>query len=192
MPSRLRTADRPVAIDEFVLLGDALWLDFVNTSRGRAASPPDLLPDFDAWRRWAFTRKLDPGSEPSQFPDIRRVRDHLTALAEALHADRPLPGGAIGVMNELLAHCAGSQQLTRLGGDWRLHFAPAQSPTALETIAGSAAGTLADRLVRVRRCSGPRCSLFFTDNSPTGNRRWCDRQVCGRDMVVERRRGLLR
>lgn len=181
-----------MAIDEFFLLGDAVWLDFVNTSRGRVAPPPDLLPDFDAWHRWTLTRKLDPGSDPSRFPDIRRVRDHLTALAEALHADRPPPGGAIAAMNELLAHRAGSQHLTRVGGDWRLHFAPTQSPTALETIARSAAGSLADRLVRVRRCAGPRCSLFFTDDSPTGSRHWCDRQVCGRDMVVERRRGLLR
>ena len=30
---------------EFTLLGDAVWLDFVNTARGRVSSPPDLLPD---------------------------------------------------------------------------------------------------------------------------------------------------
>ena len=29
---------------EFTLLGDALWLDFVNTARGRDPIPPDLLP----------------------------------------------------------------------------------------------------------------------------------------------------
>jgi len=181
-----------MANDEFILLGDAVWLDFVNTSRGRVAPPPDLLPDFDAWRRWALTRKLDPGSDPSQFPDIRRVRDCLAALAEALHADRPPPGGAIAAMNELLTHRAGSQQLTRVSGAWRLHFAPSRSATALEIIARSAAGTLSDRVMRVRQCAGPRCSLYFSDDSPTGSRRWCDPQVCGRDMIVERRRGLLR
>ena len=181
-----------MATDEFILLGDAVWLDFVNTSRGRTTPPPDLLPDFDAWRRWTLTRNLDPGSDPSQFPDIRRMRDRLIALAEALHAERPPPGGAIAAMNELLTHPAGSRQLARVSGDWQLRFAPTRSSTALETIAQSAAGTLADRLVRVRRCAGPRCSLFFTDDCPTGSRRWCDRQVCGRDALVERRRGLLR
>ena len=34
-----------MAESEFTLLGDALWLDFVNTARGRTAPPPDLLPD---------------------------------------------------------------------------------------------------------------------------------------------------
>ena len=181
-----------MANDEFILLGEAVWLDFVNTSRGRVAPPPDLLPDVDAWLRWTLTRKLDAGSGPSRFPDILRLRGYLTALAEALHADSPPPPSAIAAMNELLAHRGGSQQLTRVSGEWRLHFTPAQSSTALHTIAWSAAGTLADPLTRVRRCAGPRCSLFFTDDSPTGSRRWCDRQVCGRDALVERRRGLLR
>ena len=181
-----------MAIDEFFLLGDAVWLDFVNTSRGRVAPPSDLLPDFDAWLRWTSTRKLDPGGGPSRFPDVLRLRDHLTSLAEALHADTPPPGGAIAAVNELLGRRGGAQQLTRVSGEWRLHFTPVHSSPALEAIAWSAGGTLADPLVRVRRCAGPQCSLFFTDDSPTGSRRWCDRQVCGRDMIVERRRGLLR
>ena len=29
---------------EFLLLGDALWIDFINTARGREADPPDGLP----------------------------------------------------------------------------------------------------------------------------------------------------
>lgn len=178
--------------DEFILLGDAVWLDFVNTSRGRVAPPPDLLPDFDAWLRWTLTRMLDPGNDRSRFPDILRMRDHLTALAEAMNADSPPPGGAIAAVNELLTHRGGSEQLTRVSGEWRIHFTPAQPSTALEIIAWSAAGTIADPLVRVRRCAGRLCSLFFTDDSPAGSRRWCDRQVCGRDVLVERRRGLLR
>lgn len=181
-----------MADDQFTLLGDAVWLDFINTARGRVDQPPDLLPDFHAWRRWATTRKLHPGSDPADFPAIHRLREHLGTLAEALHADRPAPGAAIAAMNELLSHRTGSQQLTRVSGHWRLQFAPARTTTALETIARSAAGTLTDRLTRVRRCAGPHCSLFFTDDSPTGSRRWCDAAVCGRDAYVERRRGILR
>jgi predicted RNA-binding Zn ribbon-like protein len=181
-----------MADDQFTLLGDAVWLDFVNTAQGRIAPPPDLLPDFDGWRRWALTRKLDPGANPSVFPAIRRLRDHLTALAEALHAERPPPGGSIAAMNELLTDRPGSQRLTRISGQWRLQFAPSRAATALETIARSAAGTLADPVTRVRRCAGQHCSLFFTDDSPTGSRRWCDAGVCGRDRQIERRRGILR
>ena len=46
---RGRLADL-MALEEFILLGDALWLDFVNSARGRIASPPDLLPDSTALR----------------------------------------------------------------------------------------------------------------------------------------------
>ena len=52
--------------------------------------------------------------------------------------------------------------------------------------------TLAEPLVYVRRCAGEGCSLFFTDDSPTQSRRWCNAAVCGREVRVERRRGLLR
>ncbi|MGH7499841.1 MAG: CGNR zinc finger domain-containing protein [Gemmatimonadales bacterium] len=181
-----------MADDQFTLLGDAVWLDFVNTARGRIAPPPDLLPDFAAWRRWTLTRKLDAGEDSAEFPDIRRLRDQLTALAEALHAERPPPGGPIAAINEILAHRSGSQQLTRVSGRWRLRFAPARASSALEVIARSAAGTLADQLMRVRRCGGENCTLFFADDSPAGSRRWCDAEVCGRDAHVERRRGILR
>jgi predicted RNA-binding Zn ribbon-like protein len=86
----------------------------------------------------------------------------------------------------------GTQQLTRISGHWRLWFAADRGATALEVIAQSAARTITDRLTRVRRCAGDQCSLFFTDDSPTGSRRWCDPSVCGRDARVERRRGALR
>jgi predicted RNA-binding Zn ribbon-like protein len=178
--------------DQFTLLGDAVWLDFVNTARGRVDDPPDLLPDFDAWERWARTRKLNPGSDRADFPVIHRLRDQLETLAEALNAGLPAPGGAIAAINELLSHHTGCQQLVRVSGRWRLQFAPGRTITAPEAIARSAAGTLSDQYTHVRRCAGSHCNLFFTDDSPTGSRRWCDASVCGRDANVERRRGILR
>jgi predicted RNA-binding Zn ribbon-like protein len=178
--------------DPFTLLGDAVWLDFINTTRGRVEPPPDLLPDFDAWRRWTSSRRLNPGNDPAEFPAIREFRGRLLDLAEALHEEHPPPGGAVAALNLLLTQRGGSQQLTRVNGRWRLQFAPGRSPSALEAIARSAAGTLADPLTRVRRCGGHDCSLFFTDGSAAGSRRWCDPTVCGRDVRIERRRGILR
>lgn len=178
--------------DQFTLLGDAVWLDFVNTARGRIDPPPDLLPDFDAWRRWALTRKLDPRAGPSDFPAVRRLRDRLVGLAHAMATGRPAPAGVIVALNGLLARCAGNQQLMRVNGLWRMHFAPGRVADALETIALSAAGSLADELTRVRQCGGGACNLFFIDATPAGSRRWCDDSVCGGDLLVERRRGILR
>jgi predicted RNA-binding Zn ribbon-like protein len=173
----------------FILLGDALWLDFVNTARGRTPHCPDLLPDADAYAAWCALQRLDPGADRTPFERVLEVRERLTTLADALHEQRQLPGKAIAELNEQLGRSAGTQQLTRVAGDWRLHFAPARPLAALEAIARSAARTLADVGTAVRRCAGDTCSLFFTDTSPTGSRRWCDANTCGGNGRVERRRG---
>jgi predicted RNA-binding Zn ribbon-like protein len=178
---------------EFTLLGDAVWLDFVNTAGSPAALPPDLLPDTAAIGRWARAQSLDwvDGNAVS-LDEVLTFRGRLIALAEALHSDLQPPAGSITAINEQLSRNGGSHQLTRVSGEWQLRFAPARPPTLLEAIAQSAAAALADPLLFVRRCAGESCSLFFTDNSPNQGRRWCNAAVCGRQVKVERRRGLLR
>lgn len=178
---------------EFTLLGDAIWLDFVNTARGRTPAPPDLLPDDAALDRWTAALKLDflNGHRPV-LAEVLRFRDQLSALAEALHSGLQPPTGSITAINEQLARNGGFHQLTRVGGEWQLRFAPSRRPAMLEAIAQSAAGCLADPLLLVRRCANGSCSLLFTDDTPNQVRRWCNPAVCGRQVKVERRRGLLR
>jgi predicted RNA-binding Zn ribbon-like protein len=177
---------------EFTLVGDALWLDFINTAKGRGPTPPDLLSDEGALLRWSAAQRiaLSDGSPP--LPLALRLRERLTALAEALHAGLQPPSASIAAINEHLAQGGGCHQLTRIGGEWQLRFAPEQRPGVLQAIAQSAAASLADSLRFVRRCAGEECSLFFSDESPNQSRRWCSIEVCGRQMRVERRRGLLR
>jgi predicted RNA-binding Zn ribbon-like protein len=177
---------------EFTLLGDALWLDFVNTARGRTPLPPDLLPDEAAMERWARAQRLHTNGDSLLLLDVLRLRDRLTLLAEALQGGLQPPAGSIAAINEQLARGDGCHQLTRVGGEWHLRFAPMRRAGVLEAIAQSAASSLADPLLFVRRCSGDGCSLFFADDSPNQSRRWCSATVCGREVRVERRRGLLR
>jgi predicted RNA-binding Zn ribbon-like protein len=177
---------------EFTLLGDALWLDFVNTARGRTPDPPDLLPDDSAVLRWAAAQRLDLNGGPPPVGILRQFRERLTSLAQALDAGLQPPAASISAINEHLAQGGGCHQLTRVGGEWRLRFAPQRRPSVLEAIAQSAAASLADSLRLVRRCAGEGCSLFFTDDSPNQSRRWCSAAVCGCRANVERRRGLLR
>lgn len=177
---------------EFTLLGDALWLDFINTARGRTPDPPDLLPDDAAMLRWAGIQRLDLNGGPPPLGMVHQFRDRLTALAEALHAGLQPPAASIAAINEHLAQGEGCHQLTRISGEWRLRFAPERRPSVLEAIAQSAAATLADSVRLVRRCAGTSCSLFFTDASSNQSRCWCSAAVCGCQSMVERRRGLLR
>jgi predicted RNA-binding Zn ribbon-like protein len=177
---------------EFTLLGDALWLDFINTARGRGPTPPDLLQDEAALFRWSAAQSIDLNGGPPPLPLVLQLRERLTALAEALHAGLQPPAGSIAAINEQLAQGGGCHQLTRIMGEWQLRFAPERRPAVLQAIAQSAAASLADSLRFVRRCAGEGCSLFFSDDSPNQSRRWCSLEVCGRQKKVERRRGLLR
>jgi predicted RNA-binding Zn ribbon-like protein len=180
------------ATPEFTFLGDAIWLDFVNTARGRTPSAPDLLPDEPAILRWAQAQRLYLDGERASRLETLRLRERLTHLAEALDAGMQPPAGSIAVINQYLAQGHGCHQLTRTAGEWELRFAPARRPLLLQAIAQSAAATLADPLLLVRRCAGESCSLFFIDNSSNQSRRWCSESLCGREVRIERRRGLLR
>lgn len=178
---------------EFTMLGDAVWLDFINTARGRVASPPDLLPDTGALARWATLQSIRwSDREGPSFEEVLRFRECLTTLAEALNSKLQPPAACITIINEQLSRNGGYHQLTRVSGEWQLRFAPDRQPDLLQAIAGSVAAGLAAPLLSVRRCAGQSCSLFFSDDSPNQGRRWCTAAVCGRQVKVERRRGLLR
>ena len=177
---------------EFTLLGDAVWLDFVNSARGRTPNPPDLLPDAAAFARWTVTQRLLQVDRGPPHEALRELRGRLTALAEALHAGSQPPAGSIAAINELLSGCAGSHRLVRVSGEWRLHFAPARPLSPLEAIARSAAATLADRsVVRAplrRRGLLPLLRRLLADPEPPV----VHPRRCGANLRVERRRGLLR
>jgi predicted RNA-binding Zn ribbon-like protein len=153
------------------------------------SAPPDVLPDAAAFARWTRAQRLMQLDGGAPYPAIRDFRRQLTALAEALDAELQPPAGPIAAINAVLASSTGSHRLTRVGGEWRLQFAPARPLTPLEAIARSAAGTLADPAVMVRRCAGETCSLFLADASPNRSRCWCIPPVCGTNLRVERRRG---
>ena len=117
---------------EFLLLGDAVWLDFVNSARGRDPSPPDLLPDIAAFGRWARLLRLDPGEDRDSLGMVHRFRADLTELAETLDRGLAPPAGVVAAVNRVLSRSIGRHQLTRVSGAWQLRFAPAdsRSPTA--------------------------------------------------------------
>ena len=180
-----------MADPEFTFLGDAVWLDFVNTGNGGDADPADRLPDAAAFHRWIKARKLRDDAEPD-FEAALAFRSCLRELALALHAGRRAPSSAIAAINAVLRESTGREQMTREGGAWVLHFAADDPPAALAAIARSAAATLVDPLVCVRACPGADCTLFFTDASPAQSRRWCSPERCGRGTWVERRRRAFR
>lgn len=175
---------------EFILLGDALWLDFVNTGEGRTPNAPDRLPDLAAYHRWAKAEKLASDADIIPFERLVDLRTTLASLADGLAAGRQAPASAVEVINEFLAQTAGYYQLTRTQGKWQVQFTPGHSTRASDAIVLSAARSLADSRKGVHRCVGDGCSLFFIDDSATQSRGWCSSTACGALNRVERRRSL--
>ena len=171
----------------FVILGDAIWLDFVNTARGTGPAM-DRLTEYNAYAQWARLEKLPLDDPPIPFAEIIEFRDRLTSLARAISAGRQAPATSIHAINAILAQSTGYHQLTRVQGSWRTVFSQVKAPSALDAIARSAATTLSDPEAVVRQCSGAACTLFFVDASPNHSRRWCSSATCGKQLRVERRR----
>jgi predicted RNA-binding Zn ribbon-like protein len=172
---------------EFLLLGDALWLEFVNTM----AAPfgmADTLSDSGAYLRWTKAVRVESPADAAAFAEAIRFRAQLMDLARAMDGGRSPPPSAIEAVNTRLVRLEGRQQLVRIGGAWRLRFVPNRPPAAHEAIALSAAQTLASPVERVRRCANPDCGLFFVDESSGQGRRWCSRSRCGQRGRIERRR----
>ncbi|MDH4131740.1 MAG: ABATE domain-containing protein [Gemmatimonadota bacterium] len=176
-----------MADPEFILLGDALWLDFINTTASQSGTL-DALPDPAAYRRWCKAVRAAPPENPEEWSQAVALRSLLTSLARSLDQGRGPPAPAIAALNALLQRVEGHQRLMRVGGGWQLRFAPGRPGLALEAVACSAAATLADPTVQIRHCVGQNCALFFSDNSPNQVRRWCSGQRCGRTGRIERRR----
>ena len=171
---------------EFLLLGDALWLEFVNTIAGPERA--DSLPDGVAYLRWTKALRLDPPDRSAAFDEAIEFRTRLARLALALEAGRPPAGSAVEAINERLAVLPGRESLVRVGGHWKIGFAPGRPPSALEAIARSAAETLANPLAVIRSCANPGCGLFLLDDTAHQGRRWCSPARCGRLGRTERRR----
>jgi len=75
-----------MADPEFILLGDALWLDFANTAPF-LPHRHDHLPDHAAYVRWNRALKLSAESDVD-IDRVRRLRDQLLEMAQYLDAGR--------------------------------------------------------------------------------------------------------
>lgn len=173
---------------EFVLLGDAIWLDLVNTARHRTHDRVDRLQAPADYHRWTKAEKLASDAETVPFEEVLGTRERLTALAASLAAGRRPPAASVDALNQTLARLPGRAQLTRSAGRWSLQLAPSESLRALEAVAWSAAVTLSDPHAAVRECAGATCDLYFLDRTPAHTRRFCSAATCGQAARVERRR----
>ncbi|WP_041797508.1 CGNR zinc finger domain-containing protein [Pararhodospirillum photometricum] len=167
---------------EFRFNAGRLALDLPATVRRRASTPMDVLASPGAPARWlreaGLVAELLPLSE-AQETALRRLRETIWTLADAVIRDAALPSEAVDHLNAVAARPVPIPQLeaASLTLCWR---AADPVEAALATIARDALDLLGGPLrPRIKACGQPDCQMLFLDTSPSVRRRWCSMDRCG-------------
>jgi len=185
--------------DEFLFVGNQLFLDFLNTRPVQNHGPIELLPDFSALLRWfRATDLLSPrdaatlqrrwgrsGRSHRVLQAFREVREKLRNELLAWQGGRVIHHSTVNQLNGLMAKYPMRTRLKAAGGrssaeQW---FEAGKPEDLFAPLAQSAAALFAnaDRS-RIRKCD--HCVLHFHDTSKKGTRRWCSMQLCGNRLKV--------
>ncbi|HEX6669024.1 MAG TPA: ABATE domain-containing protein [Gemmatimonadales bacterium] len=178
---------------EFPLVGNLLWLDFVNTEPVLDGARVDLLHDVEDLVAWLQTADAPPqptrpalrgGTSEGRavFREALALRAALRAGAERLAEGKPPGEELVRAINRVLAERPGYRELVREGKGWVTRVRPVtiSARQVLVPIAESAAWLLehGDPSL-VRRCEGSACVLLFYDTTRNRSRRWCSMEGCG-------------
>ena len=176
---------------DFVLLGEPLALDLVNTRVCRSGEIVDLLDTtqaLGAWLRAERPRLAWTGKATAA--DLRAVRALRATLDDLLRALReraqPVPA-AVAAINRAFSRRHPSRQLTWAASGPRMAISPSgtQCDRLLQLLAADAVQLLTGRsAARIRECAHPGCRLQFLAINP--RRRWCSGALCGNRARVAR------
>ncbi len=171
--------ERPVAEFEF---GGRLSLDLTWTVRYRAVAPTELLVAPDDLRRWleAVGLPAPPAPTPRDLAEARGLREVIHRAATAIVDGLRVVPADRDHLNRWAARPAPFPALAADGALRTLAPPGREAAAALAAVARDAVELLArGDDGRLRRCSGPACSLLFHDDSRPGTRRWCATARCG-------------
>jgi predicted RNA-binding Zn ribbon-like protein len=182
--------------EKYLFVGNAAWLDFVNTEVMSGGGRTDLIGDYGdladwlaeaglvgsdeaaaALERWGGTRE---GARALE--EARRFRAALRGAAERLAAGRRVGDDAVAAINDVLARPVHATEVRREGGRYvrAERWAFAAAADALAPVAESARDLLVDGDPSlVRKCRNPSCILFFYDTTKNHGRAWCSMSGCG-------------
>lgn len=175
----------------FLLLGEPLTLDLVNTRVRRDGALLDLLDTPAALAAWLCAergRLIWTGAVGAE--DVTALCALRAAMGELLAAlrKRVQPGAvALAVVNQALANPAAPPRMvwSADGPQLQTRAPDAQRSAALHALALDAVTLLTGRdAQRIRQCAHADCILQFVARNP--RRRWCSSTRCGNRARVSR------
>ncbi|MGV9408640.1 CGNR zinc finger domain-containing protein [Nocardia sp. NPDC003693] len=170
------------------LIGEPLALDLVNTRPAGIdlLSTPDQLAD---WLGKQADRLPERPEHPTaeDLRHVRRVRDQVATVLEALLDHRPPPSAALRGLTDAQSAAPAIRRL-----EWNgtavtatAHRTGDSGPRLAAALAESAVELLTDPgISRLKRCEADDCVLLFVPAHP--RRRWCSPQRCGNRVRVAR------
>jgi len=181
---------------KFSLIGNNLFLDFVNTQKMRDGQPFETLESFADFVAWATAVKLlEPGQAEDLFEkwndesltgkflqETVRFRNLLRELAENIAGGKEISEETIRAINARLKKQSGFTELEKgeNGFEKRFRFDLSEPSKLLQPVAESAADFLCyGNFEFLRKCESSACVLFFYDTTKNHKRRWCSMKACG-------------
>jgi predicted RNA-binding Zn ribbon-like protein len=183
--------------DGFLVVGNHLALDFLNTRPIQNNEPTELLPDFRALLRWFQAAELISIRAAASLQQewgksargrrtvkaMRELREKLRKEILAWEGGSVVHNSTVDELNRLMADYPMRTRLRTKGFGTELWFEPRQPEDLFAPLAHSSATLFADvDRSRVRKCA--HCVLHFLDTSKKGTRRWCSMQLCGNRLKV--------
>ncbi|MER6506383.1 ABATE domain-containing protein [Nonomuraea sp. NPDC001636] len=161
----------------------ALCLDFAHTGgEGQYAIFESLHEPADLAEWLAqppLTAVMTAPVTAGELTDAKALRQAIWDAAHARAARRPLPAGAITVINRAASAAPLVPELAADGvtAGWA---PPVRAAQALSAMAREMIELLSGPLAeRIRECASDNCPLVFVDTSRPGARRWCAMERCG-------------
>ncbi|HEV3198467.1 MAG TPA: ABATE domain-containing protein [Bryobacteraceae bacterium] len=180
--------------DGFLVVGNHLDLDFLNTRPVMDGNPVELLPDCAALARWLKAAGLVPAREAkrlergwstraafeAELRELLEFRERLRQAVFQIEAGKAPSPAFIARVNDLLSAYPHIDQVIQTDSGPRRgkRFAPQTPLDVFAPVLDSVASllTLTDKS-RLRKCGN--CVLHFYDTSKKGTRYWCSMNLCG-------------
>jgi predicted RNA-binding Zn ribbon-like protein len=186
-------------VDGFLMVGNHLALNFLNTKLVVKDESRELLPDIDALERWlaasgvlashkgkTLARRWRDTPQAEVFlQKLIAFRERLRAAVIRQEAGSPVSEAFVSEINLLLEKHRARVALHRKAAklEREIVFEPREPEDVWEPIAAAAAELLSDiQRSRIRKCES--CIVHFYDISKKGSRRWCSMNICGNRLKV--------
>ena len=178
----------------FLFLANQPCLDFINTDLVMNGQPTDLLSSFQDLVGWLVqaglltekdAARIEGGGDHHAMETLKQAkafRSTMRNMAERLAARKPVPQGALALINHLLRHRIGYAQVTRRNGMFERRYEAGfeDANHVLGLLAEAASDLLCTcNLSLVKQCQNPACVLFFYDTTKNHARHWCSMDLCG-------------